>query len=389
MGAEILGGSVDSLEEAARNLRLRIEETAYRYEEARSPEEESEASVTKEGIRSLYSELRQQRLKAVLRGLGASAGSLLREFALGQDINLATMDLRLVPVVTGRVEASLFRLATLFWSVPVSSGFGRRMRYLVKDASNGKLAGILALGDPVFNLGVRDRAIGWTVHDRSERLNQMMDAYVLGAVPPYSLLMVAKVIALFLKSDDIRKDFDKKYRARVAVITGRKSSGDLVAITTSSSLGRSSIYNRVRIGPDKFLEPVGSTLGYGHFHIPPDLFKEMREFLGKVGHKYARGNRFGDGPNWKLRTTRAALEYLGLDREILQHGIRRETFICRLAENAFEVLRGDEGEPRFDQLKSVRELSSLGVRRWVQPRAEKRPEYQEWSSADLKRSLGL
>ena len=77
-------------------------------------------------------------------------------------------------------------LASLTWSVPVSNGFGRRLRYLVWDESNGKLMGLIAIGDPVFNLAARDKLIGWTSKDRNSRLVNIMDAYVLGAIPPYN-----------------------------------------------------------------------------------------------------------------------------------------------------------------------------------------------------------
>src|SRR5262249_41111946 len=66
---------------------------------------------------------------------------------------------------------------------------GRRLRYLVWDANNDKLIGIMALGDPVFNLKVRDELIGWDIKDRGKRLVNVLDAYVLGAVPPYNMLL--------------------------------------------------------------------------------------------------------------------------------------------------------------------------------------------------------
>ncbi len=71
------------------------------------------------------------------------------------------------------------RYASLTWSVPVSNGYGRRMRFLVFDASNDKLMGLLALGDPVYNLRVRDQWIGWSVEQKNARLWHVMDAYVL------------------------------------------------------------------------------------------------------------------------------------------------------------------------------------------------------------------
>ena len=92
----------------------------------------------------------------------------------------------LQPISSDTWEGDLFRLASLTWSVPVSNGFGRRLRFLVWDNHNGKLIGIIAIGDPVFNLSVRDNLIEWDVKARGERLVNIMDAYVLGALPPYS-----------------------------------------------------------------------------------------------------------------------------------------------------------------------------------------------------------
>jgi hypothetical protein len=108
-------------------------------------------------------------------------------------------------------QSDLFRLAGLSWSVPVSAGFGRRLRYLVWDDSNEKLIGIIALGDPVFNLKVRDELIDWTSKDRAKRLVNIMDAYVLGAVPPYNFLLGGKLVASLIRTKEVRDDFAKKY----------------------------------------------------------------------------------------------------------------------------------------------------------------------------------
>jgi len=50
------------------------------------------------------------------------------------------------------------------------------------DDSNGKLIGLLALGDAVFNLRVRDALIEWDHQRRAEALVNMMDA-CFGALP--------------------------------------------------------------------------------------------------------------------------------------------------------------------------------------------------------------
>ena len=142
-------------------------------------------SNSKESIRALHQEQRkailgQQRdfIRSVLPKLGCY-------FANGAEIDPIKVAPRIELISAGTWQSDLFRLASLSWSVPVSNGFGRRLRYLVWDDHNNKLIGIMALGDPVFNLRVRDKLIGWNAKDRGKRLVNILDAYVLGAVPPW------------------------------------------------------------------------------------------------------------------------------------------------------------------------------------------------------------
>lgn len=117
------------------------------------------------------------------------------KFADGSEIDPSKIRLSLQRVEADTFESDLFRTASLTWSVPVSNGYGRRLRYLVRDKGHDRLAGLFALGDPVFNLSVRDNLIGWTASDRSSRLVNILDAYVLGAIPPYNMLLGGKAIA--------------------------------------------------------------------------------------------------------------------------------------------------------------------------------------------------
>jgi hypothetical protein len=143
----------------------------------------------KETIRLIHSEQRKGKLLKAKRFLEKNFELLIHYFASGNEIVPDKIFPRIEMVMGGSIQAKLFRLASLTWSVPVSEGYGRRMRFIVWDESIGKLIGIFALGDPVFNLQVRDRAFGWNANDRKERLVNIMDAYVLGAVPPYNLLL--------------------------------------------------------------------------------------------------------------------------------------------------------------------------------------------------------
>ena len=281
-------------------------------------------------------------------------------------------------VVAGTWQAHLFRLASLTWSVPVSNGFGRRLRYLVWDRYNDKLIGIIAIGDPVFNLSVRDTLIGWDVHHRAARLVNVMDAYVLGALPPYNTLLGGKMVACLVRTRDIYDDFANAYGRSVGIISGESKKARLLAVTTSSSMGRSSVYNRLKLDRVPYFRPIGYTGGWGHFHIPDDLFLEMRDYLRSIGHRYADQHRFGQGPNWRLRTTRAALAELGFRDDLLRHGVQREVFLASLAANASELLRTGKGTPDLASLLDVPQVARLALARWVVPRSERRPEYRSW-----------
>jgi hypothetical protein len=105
----------------------------------------------------------------------------------------------------------------------------------------------------------------------------------------------------------------------------------------------------------------------------------MRKYMRLKRHPYAKGNRYGDGPNWKLRLVRAVLDDLGYNSDLLRHGIMREVFSCRLATNTERVLRGEVGHFQYRGLLTVREIGELARDRWLIPRAERRPEFRLWS----------
>jgi Domain of unknown function (DUF4338) len=84
----------------------------------------------KEIVRRLHHGQREERL---LSGADSTVTALRRAlccFANGNEITPEKISLRLVRVFTDTVEADIFRVAALTWSVPVSPGFGRRYAIL-------------------------------------------------------------------------------------------------------------------------------------------------------------------------------------------------------------------------------------------------------------------
>lgn len=342
----------------------------------------------KESIRALHKSQRNDRQEANQKFLVQRGPKLIKHFATGKEVEVEKISPVLERIYSGSWQSELFRLASLTWSVPVSRGFGRRLRYLVWDGNNQKLIGLIAIGDPVFNLSVRDSLIGWNVHDRKERLVNVMDAYVLGALPPYNALLGGKMVACLVRTREIYNDFLRTYGETTGIISQKKKKARLLAVTTSSSLGRSSVYNRLKLGGVEYFRPIGYTGGWGHFHIPDRLFSDLRAYLRQINHPYADINRFGAGPNWRLRATRAALDALGFKGDLLRHGVRREVFICPLVPNVEKLLCEGRGRPDLSSLLCANDVAQLAHERWILPRSQRRPEYRDWKIEDLSRLFG-
>jgi hypothetical protein len=211
----------------------------------------------KDVIRAIHSSQRDDRLEISRKFISERFSKLINHFASGEDVDPARISPALQLVSSDTWEGDLFRLASLTWSVPVSNGFGRRLRYLVWDEHNGKLIGIIAIGDPVFNLSVRDNLIDWDAQARRDRLVNIMDAYVLGALPPYNALLGGKMVACLIRSRDIYDDFSKAYGKTTGIISQQEKKARLLAVTTSSSMGRSSVYNRLKLGGIEYFKPIG------------------------------------------------------------------------------------------------------------------------------------
>lgn len=328
---------------------------------------------TKEEIRALHAKQRAELLVREALFISRWEGRLLDHFANGNEVDPALISPRIVQV-RSEEQAALFRYTTLHWSVPVSRGYGRRTRFLVVDRQNERLIGIFALGDPVYNLTARDTAIGWNVDQRNERLYNVLDAFVLGAAPPYRQLLGGKLVAMAAVSDTARESITRKYSGRSTTISGALKKARPVLITTTAALGRSSMYNRLKFRGRLLYQPVGYTQGFGHFQFSEPLFRALFEFLSNDGG--APGYEYGQGPNWRIRTLRVALSKLDLDPELIHHGVQRQVFLAPLARKWRRYLRGELERPSWYRF-SLHEMAAFFRTRWAIPRSERDESFRE------------
>ena len=157
----------------------------------------------------------------------------------------------------------------------------------------------------------------------------------------------------------------------------------LTIVTTSSALGRSSVYNRLKLGDIKYFEPIGYTAGWGHFHVPDNLFDEMRTYLRMKKDIYVDKYDYGSGPNWKIRIVKRVLGMIGLKPDLMKHGLSREVFLCKLASNAEMFLKGESKRTKYENLLSVSEISELAKERWIIPRSTRNRSYKLWGRRSL------
>lgn len=287
--------------------------------------------------------------------------------------------------IDGKLDNSIFNWIKLHWSIPISAGYGRRLRYVVYDRGNSAIMGIIGLADPVFALGDRDRYIGWTADVRKRNLKHVMDAFVLGAVPPYSYILGGKLVASLLMSPKIRTDFSKQYRGKKSLISGEIFDGKLAAITTASALGKSSVYDRISInGGSKFLH-VGWSKGSGEFHFLNDLYQQIYD-LALPTLKWTKNPRWGKGSRNRRVVIQEGLRILNLPANMIYHNIPRELFLVPLGSRTFNFLRNETKQIGYFGITQD-EIVKYALKRWVIPRSERKLDYLEFKKEQYSISL--
>ncbi len=338
--------------------------------------------VDKESLRQIHRSACQLEIATRQNWLCRNLSKYLCFFADGQEIIPERVEPTLVEVTTEQ-QHNLFRVARLLWSLPFSKGYGRRLRFLIIDRANDKLIGLLALQSPPLSFPARDRLFRYPPGRKTEMVNQTMDIQTLGAVPPYDRLLGGKLMALVAASNEIRQVYRHKYAGRATEMEQRVLPPHLVALTTTSAFGRSSLYNRLSYNGTTIAESLGYTEGYGSFHLM-DLYPLFRKFLESQGISTRGG--FGTGPRRKWQIIVRALERLGLSSDLLHHGVKREVFLFRLVNNLEAYMEGRDAEPAYRNLP-FSELVAWWKERWLLPRAERVAGWREWRKEEIKKQL--
>src|SRR4051812_36425717 len=88
---------------------------------------------SKNAVRAMHSAQRKDRLIRDKAFVSATWPRVSQYFADGVEVVPEAISPRLEGIAGGTWQSELFRLAGLTWSIPISEGYGRRMRFLVWD----------------------------------------------------------------------------------------------------------------------------------------------------------------------------------------------------------------------------------------------------------------
>ena len=289
---------------------------------------------------------------------------------LSSGLNVLTSKIKpVIEVCTTQKQHDLFRIYRYYWTSPYSEYVGRRIKLIIRDEAlpNKPVIGIAALGSPIIHIPERDEWIGWNKKTRTENLNYAMDAYVIGALPPYTYLLGGKLVSYILASNEVRKIYEEKYKDNICIISGKKRN-KLVALFTTSLYGKSSQYNRLKYNDKLLYKPIGETKGFGTLHLTKETFDAMRDFLKSKNINIS--NRFGSGPIWTMRVIHKTGNLLNFDPNfLLKHSFKRTIYYIPLAENTLEFLNGETKRIKYHNYK-MKLLTDYWKTRWFEKRKQ-------------------
>lgn len=326
------------------------------------------ASYDKETIKRAMSYKRDEIIRKHKSWIDKNIDLARKNLANGADILQSSIE-PIIEVCETPKQHRLFRILRYYWSSPYSEYVGRRIKLIIRDKGlpNHPVIGIAALGSPIIHIPERDEWIGWDKATRTQNLIYTMDAYVIGALPPYNYLLGGKLISYILASKEVREIYRAKYKDQVTLSEERISSR-LVGIFTTSLYGKSSQYNRVKYNDELLYIPIGQTKGFGSLHLSDETIQLMLKLLKSKG--ITIGHKFGDGPSWVMRVIRAAGDLLGFDSDfLLRHSFRRDIYFVPLCKEYKRFLNDETKQPIFNHF-SKKELVYYWKNRWLANRIQ-------------------
>lgn len=274
-------------------------------------------------------------------------------------------------------------------TMPSGGTVGRSLSFLVRDKGTGKYLGVLCVSGDFFDLGGRDKAIGWTQKEKVDQgmINHTAIGSVIIPTQPFGFNYVGgKLLALLCLSREVAEMWEDIYGYRLVGITTTSLYGDAGGPTQYDGL--------------KHWKRYGSTAG----SVPIRLSKKTQELMKNWMHyehpleywKLHVAKREGGSPLIRDANSRSAAycyRKLGLKSSEFQSGHPRKIYFARLYENTFDFLccriEAKKLNPLFDN--STDYLIDLWKTRYAAKRIEslKKKDRVSYASSFYSDLIGL
>ena len=305
--------------------------------------------------------------------------SLVKKYSInGKDLDPEKIDLDVISTSLDDKYEKLFKWWNLmWWSSPYQKSVGKSLRFVIWDRYHDSLFGIIGLFSPLINVSARNKYLGiYNRPDFTYILNKSLDAFRIGAMPPYNDLIGAKMVTLSLLSDKIRRYYNSKYN------------DDILFITNISVFGRSSIYNRLKYNDHVVAIPVGYTKGFSAHYLPFDVKSMLYKF-----YELCTGNRLDSDDMTSIERVgklRKALDFIGI-KGVTDGSIKKQVFIIPLVKNLRECIDNNSCPVYYDY--NMDELVEYWKNRWCIGRASRISRWRdfnidEWISNEMIEIIG-
>jgi hypothetical protein len=226
----------------------------------------------------------------------------------------------------------------------------RIIKILLKDLNTNKYLGIIELSGDFYNLGDRDKYIGWDKEIKKNNIKYIVClSTCIGLQPIAHNLNIGKLLSLLIFSKEIEEYFYHKFGYYY------------VAVSTTSLFGKSIQYDRL-----KELKLIGYTKGYGISQIPDYLYEEMINFMKKY---YVEDYKKITNSN-KMRKINFISRLFGYKEDLIFHGNKRGIYFGYINNLSKDFLNGNINEFNITNIRTVNEIIEWWKIRWAKKRWE-------------------
>lgn len=239
----------------------------------------------------------------------------------------------------------------------------KEFKMLLKDKKINKYLGLLNLSPDIYGYESRDKFIGWTHENKSERIiisgdkTQPRISFIVniqccvGLQPISHNLNIGKLLVALVFSKEVIEKYKEKYGYYYA------------GVCTLSLYGKGIQYDRL-----KEIKYVGETKGFGASHIPFSIMNRIIQYV--KDYEPEKYEYYSKKVLNKMRLLRYFVDKNDCLKEYVFHENKRGIYFGYTGTNNHLFFQGKQDTFQIDKTKTISQIVSWWKDRWAKPRWE-------------------